>query len=68
MKTNNSLFAKDLLGIKQTRLDRTGIEQVGLGKTPQIMNINNTFLRKTLNACVSALHRNDCSQPSWTPK
>lgn len=68
MKTNNSLFAKDLLGIKQTRLDRTGIEQVGLGKTSQTMKINNNFLRKTLNACVSALHRNDCSQPSCTLK
>jgi len=35
MKTNNSLFAKDLLGIEQTGLDRTGIEHVGLDKTPQ---------------------------------
>lgn len=41
MKTNYSLFAKYLLAIEQTGLYRTGIEQVGLAKTPKIMKINN---------------------------
>lgn len=37
MKTNYSYFAKDLLVLEQTGLDRTGIEQVGQHKIPQII-------------------------------
>lgn len=67
METNKTFFAKDLFGIEQTGLHRTCREHIGLDKTPILMKINNknTFLRKTLSAYVSALHRNDCSQPSW---
>lgn len=41
MKTSNSLLAKYLLTIEQIGLYRTGIEQVGLAKTPKRMKINN---------------------------